>query len=649
YVQVVAGEANRLDEWHQQNGQLVVSLKEATTGPHVVTLSAVLKSADTSSIVLRCPQLMDAQLLESVLQLTDNTTDGLGIIDLGGSVPETPITAGTRLELTEPLRLQIVEDSLPLILSRQKAALDQPALAVLREADQLLFFAHPGSTQVTQQRLTLTFQPSVTFVSEPRPLVDTNRGGQRQAGHQFSWETTQADLIDPPVFFWVIRAETFSTELLSSGIPTEFAEATLLTSGLPSGLTDTGEPQSRPAWLAFRDSMPSQLIDASERFVPLKSGWRTIASNDPDRSVQISKPEPAAEIQVIARTDLLVHHQESVVGDTTMAVFCEQLPAEFSVHLPPEIVLAAVDGTDAAVVDPAVDDPVESRVPPVPTAIDFADGVKKARVKPVSGTVLVFTLNEPVTLLRLSWLGPRARGTAVMTALQTEFPEPIDASLHHFVSINVPDHYNRRISLDLSPDQQTDADTTGRGAETVSERETGMDSTLWLEELHRQLDRQFALLQPSSTDTADDQTSSHSGPVRRGLVESILHPPEEEPSDQVQDESVHLSSLIIPAGATLRVKANRWPPVLALSPALALVTLMTIGLIRRMSERPRSPEIVSSAGGPTAFPATTAGSMSQVSSTGINPFYRSPPTADSTMNEAPASDHASRNSALMTA
>ena len=111
-VQESAGEANRPASWHRRGDRLVVQLKEGTTGRHILKISGrqILRPDDTR-ISLHSPHIQDAQILESVLELTDREGLGLAFEKLGSAVPNDRIAINDLLQPGVPVRMQILEES----------------------------------------------------------------------------------------------------------------------------------------------------------------------------------------------------------------------------------------------------------------------------------------------------------------------------------------------------------------------------------------------------------------------------------------------------------------------------------------------------------------------------------------------------------
>jgi hypothetical protein len=120
-VSVTAGEANRLHSWQRHGELLVVQLKEATSGLHKLTIRGSMDCPPSDEpLELRPPVWENIQILESDLTITDNSTTGFVINQLGAAVPEELMEAGTQLPSATPVRLQIVGESEPVILRKLK-------------------------------------------------------------------------------------------------------------------------------------------------------------------------------------------------------------------------------------------------------------------------------------------------------------------------------------------------------------------------------------------------------------------------------------------------------------------------------------------------------------------------------------------------
>ncbi len=137
-VKVAAGEANRLASWHRRGDQLVILLREGTTGLHVVTLtgSQELRPDDTQ-IRLSSPRVQDAQILESSMTLLDQHPEGLTFLDPGDAIPDPPINTGDLLQPGQEVRFQIVGESKPVVLQRLNPVDPRAEVVAFRSPDRI--------------------------------------------------------------------------------------------------------------------------------------------------------------------------------------------------------------------------------------------------------------------------------------------------------------------------------------------------------------------------------------------------------------------------------------------------------------------------------------------------------------------------------
>ncbi len=191
-VQESAGEANRPASWHRRGDRLIVQLKEGTTGHHILKISGrqILRPDDTR-IALHSPHIQDAQILESVLELTDREGLGLAFEKLGSAVPNDRIAINDLLQPGVPVRMQILEESDtleesdPIVLQRLRPVQPIGSVAVLRSIDHAAIVVHLSQWSGSLGPLEMKFAEDTEFLMEPSVLVDGRLFSLIREGNQY--------------------------------------------------------------------------------------------------------------------------------------------------------------------------------------------------------------------------------------------------------------------------------------------------------------------------------------------------------------------------------------------------------------------------------------------------------------------------------
>lgn len=470
-VQVFAGEANRLDKWYRRGDRLMILLKEGTSGLYRLTVRGrqPLKATETD-VRLRCPQLQDVPILESSLTVVDRSESGFVLAESGSAVSDRRLQPSQILPAGVPLRFQIVDETVPLVLRRRRFAPRDAALAVLRQADRatvlLLIEGFPTAADADQ----MSFAADVVFMEPPRVTLNGQLRNTVRTANEFRWlevdgavdeadlvaawtvplstagsngdEVQQAVLALPEFPFQLNWKQTLVADVPATGAetatdtaaaePTTAAAAasvndpSLTTSAAPAvsgsevggeSATAAGEPGvargSCPDWV--RDAAgPLEVAGnvAALQFRPLDlNPGDTAAAN----VLPLDHPHPTADTSgrrrplVVADTVVLSAPHQSAVAETTLLVFAPQSGTRLTLHVPLQTIVTRIDSG-----------------PPVRW-----DNVHRSR--------LTVDLIEPVTRVRLRWLSERAAGSMFVTQLKMAPPTPADCVVHHFFTIRSAD------------------------------------------------------------------------------------------------------------------------------------------------------------------------------------------------------------------
>jgi hypothetical protein len=185
-VEVTAGEANRLASWHRRGNQVIILLREGTTGLHAITLQGTLEILpDDADLRIPSPTLEKSQILESSLVLNDQSGTGLVFADTGDAVSDPPLKPGDVLQRGSPLRLTVVGETRPIRLTRLNPVDPQGAVAAWWLADRLQFAVRLTQWSVALGPLEMNFPDNTEFVSEPAVLSNREKYALQRDGQRF--------------------------------------------------------------------------------------------------------------------------------------------------------------------------------------------------------------------------------------------------------------------------------------------------------------------------------------------------------------------------------------------------------------------------------------------------------------------------------
>ena len=185
-VEVTAGEANRLASWHRRGNQVIILLREGTTGLHAITLQGTREILpDDADLRISSPTLEKSQILESSLVLTDQSGTGLVFADTGDAVSDPPIMPGDVLQRGTSLRLTVVGETRPIRLTRLNPVDPQGAIAAWWLADRLQFAVRLTQWSVALGPLEMNFPENTVFVSEPAVLSNREKYALQRQGQRF--------------------------------------------------------------------------------------------------------------------------------------------------------------------------------------------------------------------------------------------------------------------------------------------------------------------------------------------------------------------------------------------------------------------------------------------------------------------------------
>lgn len=422
-VQVVAGEANRLDSWHRRGDQLVIQLKEGTTGAHSITLTGRQKiRPDDTTISLFSPHLQNAQILESSMTVLDRDGLGLSIEKLGGAVPDNRVGPGDTLPPEEPVRMQVVNETEPIVLVRARPVEPIGSLAAIRSADQVTFALHISQWSGSHGPLQVRFKGAPSFVREPFVLIDQKALALFRDEDRFAADQSVVrEMFDQPEFtvVWTLSAETVDDrqrsvsyafpdllhEIRWSDLLLVPLDASVGSVEHTAALKNTTSPI--PVWLS------NAALAVGKDSELKKSGLLSLPDGPDTEESKILIPAPAIPDmgptetirEIVANTDTVVWScsGQSPVGETLMLLYAAELPSKCLLQIPNETVITEVETDESTRWD---------------------DETRKS---------LVVDLLKPVTKLRLRWLGRRSETDG--SSLTLHPPYPVNCVVRGFLTV----------------------------------------------------------------------------------------------------------------------------------------------------------------------------------------------------------------------
>lgn len=425
-VQENAGEVNRPAAWHRRGDRLVVQLKEGTTGRHLLKISGrqILRPDDTR-ILLHSPHIQDAQILESVLTLTDQEGLGLRFEKLGSAVPNDRIANNDLLQPGVPVRMQILEESDtleesdPIVLQRLRPVEPVGSIAVLRSVDQAAVVVHLTQWSGSLGPLEMRFTSDTGFRTEPSVLVEGRLLGLNREGNKFvAGRDVVRELFDQPEFsiLWSVPIDESqrTQESIALAWPEisdriQWADRLLIPLDTAAG-NRTLESVPVPTWLSdssaigfgkdittiqvkLTDPVP-ELADSGEQlFVPSN---RTAAV-----------PEKAAERSLFAVSDTVLWSNpgQSAVGQTTIAIFTSHPPGRCTLIIPNGTIVTELESEEATRWEDA----------------------RRQRA--------ILKLTKPVTVVQIRWMSEQARSGFASSTLQFSVPYPAECETRYSVTV----------------------------------------------------------------------------------------------------------------------------------------------------------------------------------------------------------------------
>ena len=411
-VQVNAGESNRKASWHRRGDRLVVQLKEGTIGRHILKISGrQLVRPDDTQIALHSPHVHDAQILESIMELTDQEGLGLEFEKLGTAVPNKRIATNDALQPGTPIMLQILDEADPVVLRRLRPVQPVGSIAVLRSADQVAFIIHLSQWAGSLGPLAMKFPEEPVFLAEPTVIVDNRQLPLIRNANEFSVGTDVIpELFNQPDFAiaWSMaipesqrgnKAVMFDWPEISDRIV--WNERLLIPLENTSSISNSSANATIPAWLKDFSA-----IAFGKDLATLKRSVISQAFELPDPGKQLTVPldsileakksETARPLFAVSNSTLWSNPNQSAVGQTTLTVFTPLTPGRCSIAIPHGTVVTELETSEA---------------------IRWEDTAREQ---------VTVELTKPVTVIRVRWMSERARNGFASTTLEFAVPFPVE-------------------------------------------------------------------------------------------------------------------------------------------------------------------------------------------------------------------------------
>ena len=421
-VQVVAGEANRLASWHRRGDQLIIQLKEGTSGLHAVTVNGKqLLQPDDLKVQLHSVQ--SADVLESSLTIVNQDGPGLSFENPGGARPALPLQPGEILLPGSSVRLQVIDDSIPVVLSRSMPEQPRASVAAIRSANQFTFALQLTKWSGSLGPLSLEFDESAQFLTTPTVLIGGQQLSLLREGPRF---VAGADVIrtlfNQPEFTvtWTMPVQPDANRpgLARFAWPGNLDEIRwqeillIPLDGDAAAAEEAPSPVPIPEWLK---TTANRILNRDLTTLQVRPLPQAPAKVLHDTFIELpirSAPKPTEGTQAlyaVADTVIRMHSTESPSGETVLAVFASRLPSQCTLHIPDS--LAVTKWKSAAPFNWADPDQTSAEV----------------------------ELTQPVTLIHIEWMAQSIRPQLLRVQRRIHLPSIIDCDMASTMSVSAPD------------------------------------------------------------------------------------------------------------------------------------------------------------------------------------------------------------------
>ncbi len=364
-VKVTAGEANRLASWHRRGDQLVILLREGTTGLHAISLTGLQELLpDESRIQLASPRVQDSQILESSMTLLDQNSQGLTFLDPGDAIPDPPINAGDLVQPGQEFRFQIVGESKPVVLQRLNPVDPGGSVAAYRTSDRIVFFARIAQWSASLGPLQMQFPEETRFLMEPVVMTDrellplVRQGSQLMAGPE---TVKQLFGVSDFTVVWSLPIPDGATGRSEGNLVFPWPKISdrlqwgefLLVSGEDfRGKFSASDVTTIPEWMESVANRISLNISSSKnsalRLPEALQKTEGVGILIPvGTSVAASAGETVRDVAVVSLTTVMVSAGQSPLGQSDLVIFSSRFPDQCVLRIPEEILITGLpaDGT----------------------------------------------------------------------------------------------------------------------------------------------------------------------------------------------------------------------------------------------------------------------------------------------------------------
>lgn len=421
-VQVVAGEANRLASWHRRGDLLTIQLREATIGLHAILIRGTRTLRPDDSIIRIHPVHIPATPpLESSITIEDSDGTGLALQKFSGARPDIPIEPGEPLIAGQPVRMQVISESEPLVLERTNKVEPEAAVAAVIEDDRVTLLLQVSRWPGSRGPLQLSFDEAAEFLSTPVVFTERQQLPLTRERNEFFGGPDVVRLLFGQSEFTVMWSVPIAPDDTSAPVAIEWPGnlKDLRWSGLLiipvitapiAGEYPERTPVSAPAWLA---SAASRIlgVDLARR----KTGVLSVDPSLVIRNSRLSLPafrrsSPAqnrtsSDAIVIADSAVRINDQGTPFGQTGLVVLSPQIPSRIALQIP--------EGTLITMVRP--DEVVQW--------------------KESSDSALVLDLMNQITEVSIQWIGKEIAPGFLNRQIHVIPPWPVDSP--HFSGLTV--------------------------------------------------------------------------------------------------------------------------------------------------------------------------------------------------------------------
>lgn len=418
-IQVTAGEGNRLASWYRRGDQVILQLREGTIGLHAITINGQrILRPDDDTVELTTPVLQGAQLLESVMTMTDQDGLGFTVDDIGRNHQSSPPERQPLLKPGSEVRLEIIGENSPIRLKRVASVEPLGAVAAVRSADQVLFVMHLSQWSGSLGPLHMRFTDDAEFLTEPVVLIEREQLPLiREANEFVASQEVVRKLFGEAEFtaVWSMPVRTEDADAASMEFPwPEVSDRIRWTQSLLIPLDDVVRSDDRgsaiPIWLvnAVLRSAGRDLQTPRNRAIEMTvaeslRGNRLILPLSANRNQAV--PRTSDDVFVLASSTVLARPWQSPSGQTEFVIFSSRIPSRCTLRIPPGTVVTELEST---------------------ASTRWEDGQRRQ---------MLVEIDRPVATLRVEWLAQKSEGNWRTSEVKFDPPTAQDCRTVNHVTV----------------------------------------------------------------------------------------------------------------------------------------------------------------------------------------------------------------------